>query len=58
MTTPTCEAYQRGQSMYCDRCGVNWDVDDNDPPQCKPVEPMTTPNGELSKMREELKNGQ
>jgi len=31
-----CKAYERGDQWFCDRCGVTWDHNDNDPPECRP----------------------
>lgn len=33
---PGCQAYTRGDQLFCDRCGVTWDMNDNEPPECKP----------------------
>lgn len=33
-----CEAYQMNDQMMCGKCGLQWDVNDPDPPECKPVE--------------------
>ena len=32
-----CEATILGQQYICDRCGVTWDLDDKDRPDCRPV---------------------
>lgn len=32
----TCQARQHGDQMMCGRCGLAWDVGDNDPPKCSP----------------------
>ena len=31
-----CEAVQVSDQMRCERCGVIYDVNDPDPPDCKP----------------------
>lgn len=31
---PGCKAYQRGDQWFCDRCGIVWDINDTDPPDC------------------------
>jgi hypothetical protein len=33
-----CEAVQYSDQMYCARCGVTYDVNDFDPPNCKEKE--------------------
>lgn len=30
-----CEARQYSDQMLCDRCGLQWDVNDPDPPECR-----------------------
>ena len=34
---PNCKAYERGDQWFCDRCGLIWDLNDDDPPECAPV---------------------
>lgn len=29
-----CDATSQGQSMFCASCGLQWDLNDPDPPQC------------------------
>ena len=29
-----CEARQWSDQMQCDKCGLLWDMNDQDPPQC------------------------
>ena len=29
-----CRAKRYGDQMICGRCGVQWDVEDTDPPKC------------------------
>lgn len=29
-----CKAYQCGDQMHCGRCGLQWDVNDPDRPDC------------------------
>ena len=31
-----CEARQYSDQMHCDRCGLAWDMNDDDPPECIP----------------------
>ncbi len=30
-----CEASRMNDQKFCQRCGVVWDIDDDDPPKCK-----------------------
>jgi len=30
----SCEAVQKSDQMYCDKCGLVWDVNDPYPPAC------------------------
>jgi len=32
-----CKAYERGSQWFCDECGVTWDLNDDDPPECNPI---------------------
>ena len=36
---PNCKAYERGDQWFCDRCGVTWDLNDDDPPECR-IDPV------------------
>ncbi len=36
-TMPKCQAQRNGYDMKCARCGLAWDVKDNDRPDCKVV---------------------
>lgn len=49
MTPTNCQARQYSDQMICGRCGLQWDVNDPDPPTCKTA-------GELAmgKMRDTL----
>ena len=38
-----CDAKQYSDQMLCDRCGVQWDVNDPDPPECLKTESDKTP---------------
>lgn len=38
-----CEAVQFSDQMRCDRCGLSYDVNDPDPPDCK--KPVTVHKG-------------
>lgn len=53
MSDSSCEAYQRGDSMYCDKCGYTWDTNDPDPPECKAV--VSVHDTEMIKIQETLK---
>ena len=35
-----CQARREGDMMCCGKCGLQWDVVDDDPPQCKRDEPV------------------
>ena len=32
-----CKARRYSDQMQCDQCGLQWDVNDPDPPECNPV---------------------
>ena len=32
-----CKARQYSDQMLCDKCGLQWDMNDPDPPECNPV---------------------
>lgn len=32
-----CDARQYSDQMLCDTCGLQWDVNDPEPPECQPV---------------------
>lgn len=32
-----CQARQYSDQMHCGLCGLTWDMNDIDPPQCKPL---------------------
>lgn len=34
----TCKARQHSDQMICEACGLQWDVNDPDPPECNPVQ--------------------
>lgn len=40
MKRKNCKATRRGDMIICSRCGVNWDADDKDPPQCRDIQPQ------------------
>lgn len=33
---PYCRAVQQSDEMFCAPCGLRWDVNDRDPPPCRP----------------------
>lgn len=35
-----CEARQYSDQMLCDRCGLQWDVNDPEPPECSRQSPQ------------------
>lgn len=36
-----CVAVQQSDEMYCARCNLRWDVNDNDPPRCRKSLPVS-----------------
>ena len=40
---PNCQARIRGDQYRCDRCGLVWDINDLDPPECQTVFNVGTP---------------
>lgn len=32
-----CDAKRNGDEMHCHRCGLQWSVNDNEPPSCVPA---------------------
>lgn len=32
-----CAARQYSDQMICDKCGLQWDINDPEPPTCNPV---------------------
>jgi len=34
MNTPNCAARRYSDQMHCGRCGLQWDVNEDDPPAC------------------------
>lgn len=49
----TCSARRQGDQMACGKCGLQWDVNDRDPPEC----PNTRDVGErLRALRESLES--
>lgn len=56
-TTTICEKRYEGGQMVCDRCGLVWDRDDPDPPECQTNRERAERAScdELAKIREELK---
>lgn len=37
MTVNQCKAYREQDQMVCGECCLQWDVNDTDRPNCKPV---------------------
>ncbi len=52
----TCKAKQYSDQMLCGRCGLAWDVNDIDPPECRTKEWYEKQRAELEvkKMKEIL----
>lgn len=42
-TDKHCQARQYSDQMMCSRCGLQWDVTDPDPPQCKKKDEKVKP---------------
>lgn len=40
-----CQARQYGDQMICGACGLQWDTNDPEPPQCGPVKIKTLRRG-------------
>lgn len=38
-----CKARRINDQMFCDGCGVQWDLDDTDPPVCRADQPEPKP---------------
>lgn len=38
-----CKAYQVSDQMRCERCDLLWDINDPEPPGCRPVVNVGTP---------------
>lgn len=34
---PGCNAYVIGDQYHCDSCGLSWDINDPEPPECKRI---------------------
>ena len=49
MRRDKCEARQYSDQMCCTKCGLNWDVNDEDPPACK-----TEAEFDLKKLRRKV----
>ena len=54
----TCKAIREGDEMCCGRCGLRWDIDDPDKPQCltddEIVEPVDPGRGALDELHTAL----
>lgn len=51
----SCEARQYSDQMQCGRCGYAWDINDPDPPQCKPRLTSADKSRIINELRESLK---
>ena len=36
-TRQSCRAIQQSDEMHCAMCGLRWDVNDSDPPNCRAI---------------------
>lgn len=52
---PGCEAYERGSQIFCDKCKMTWDHDDDDPPDCCPADISKDCLDEMKKLLEKDK---
>lgn len=43
---PDCKGRQYGDEWHCDACGLVWDVNDDDPPECRPCPPPVRAGGD------------
>lgn len=50
-----CQARQYGDQIICAACGLNWDMNDPDPPQCRPVDKRTKRAKAVAKFEADLK---
>ena len=50
----TCQARQYSDQMHCSRCGLQWDVNDDDPPRCAPPTQPVTPAEWVEKIKQQL----
>ena len=55
-----CEVYCIGDQYHCDHCTLTWDINDQDPPECVNVVPVTKQEGIkiFEKILEDLKHVQ
>lgn len=37
MSRKNCKARQHSDQMQCGKCGLAWDVNDPEPPACRPI---------------------
>ena len=49
----TCKAIRQGDQMCCGKCGLQWDIDDLDRPQCL-IEPVDSGRGALDELHTAL----
>jgi hypothetical protein len=50
----TCKATQRSDQMFCERCGIQWDVNDPDPPDCPKPTDKAKGLAEVAKIKEDF----
>jgi len=43
----TCKAIRQGDQMCCGKCGLQWDLDDDDRPQCLTDDEITQMGAEI-----------
>lgn len=50
-----CQARQYGDQLMCAACGLNWDVNDPEPPACRPTDRRTRQAKATAKFEAEAK---
>lgn len=56
----SCQARREGDQMCCGRCGLAWDVDDEERPECRPAgtpPERSTGDAAIADMRQTLAAG-
>lgn len=50
-----CKARQYSDQMQCGACGLAWDVNDPEPPECRPQDPKPATGREtLDRLKKDL----
>lgn len=56
MDAHTCKARRMQDQMQCAACGLAWDIDDPDPPECPLENRKQRGLAVFAKIKEDLKN--